>query len=199
MAEAVAERIALGGTLAIEAPTGIGKTLAYLVPAALAGRRVVISTHTKTLQDQIAGKDLPLLASALALAGVDLVRAEPGPLPPGKEAIRHALMKGRANYLCLDRLDRKLRQRALVFASDARAEQIARWSEQTIRGDRAELADLAEDAPEWGDLDARAESCIGTRCSRWEQCFVVRMRREAQQAELIVVNHHLLLADLALK
>lgn len=201
MARAIAERLEQGGALAVEAPTGIGKTLAYLVPAILSGRRVIISTNTKTLQDQIIAKDLPLLEAALASTGGKLVRAQPeGTLLPASEGeIRYALMKGRSNYLCHDRLDRKLRQRELAFASDARLAQIAAWARVTERGDRAELAEMADHSPEWGEVDARAETCLGTRCACWEQCFVVRMRREAHAADLIVVNHHLLLADLALR
>lgn len=200
MAEAVAARLAKGGVLAVEAPTGIGKTLAYLVPALLSGRRVVVSTNTKTLQDQIVGKDLPLLERAFSAAGIELLRA--GPEPRGlfeKGRLGYALMKGRSNYLCLERLDRHRRQGRLPFESRVVFERITRWAEKTARGDRAELDAVADDAPEWSDVDARAETCIGQRCPRYEGCFVVRMRREATNADLIIVNHHLLLADLALR
>ena len=199
MAEAVLERLLVGGTLAVEAPTGVGKTLAYLVPAALSGRRVIVSTHTKTLQDQIIDKDLPLLERILGAAGIGLVRSSaeaPGPAEPHE--VRYALMKGRANYLCLDRLDRKTQQRSFDFDHDLFDELVA-WAATTERGDRAELVGLPERSPLWDELDARSEICHGSRCPRYAECFVGRMRKEAQNASLIVVNHHLLLADLALK
>jgi ATP-dependent DNA helicase DinG len=200
MAEALEARLRAGGVIAIEAPTGIGKTLAYLVPALLSGKRVIVSTNTKTLQDQIVGKDLPLLTRAFARAGIDLVRAAPDLEPPEPSRIRYALMKGRSNYLCLDRLDRLRRQGHLAFMDPGEVvRKIARWSEETLRGDRAELFDVPDDIEEWGDLDARAETCVGLKCARHDECFVVRMRREAATAQLIVVNHHLLLADLALR
>jgi ATP-dependent DNA helicase DinG len=211
MAEAIRDRLDEGGVLAVEAPTGIGKTLAYLVPAILSGRKVIVSTNTKTLQDQIADKDLPLLRRALEEAGVALVRArsdddawsppeEPG-LPP---AVRYAIMKGRANYLCLDRLERKMRQQDLELdfgdrQGKSELEQIAAWSRETPTGDRAELGALSAKSSLWSELDARAEICSGVRCPRHQECFVVRMRREALAASIVIVNHHLLLADLALR
>jgi ATP-dependent DNA helicase DinG len=212
MAESIFDRLLEGGVLAVEAPTGVGKTLAYLVPAILAKRkRVIVSTNTKTLQDQIIDKDLPLLVKVLKKAGLDLRRAsaddEPTLFPPENE-VRYALMKGRSNYLCLDRLDRKTRQRTLQLDLEDRVEsdaphvlleELLKWSKKTKTGDRAELSRLSEKTPIWKELDARSEICTGSRCPRWDQCFVVRMRREAQNAELVIVNHHLLLADLALK
>ena len=201
VARAIHRRLVDGGQVVIEAPTGVGKTLGYLVPAVLSGRRVVISTNTKTLQDQIIHKDLPALAERFAEVGVDLVRASAddggGARGPRRE-VRYALMKGRNNYLCLDRLNNKTRQRAFDFDADLLGE-LAEWARSSPRGDRAELAGLSESSPLWGELDARSEICHGSRCSSYEACFVVRMRREAQNAQLIIVNHHLLLADLALK
>lgn len=206
MAEAVLDRLLEGGTLAVEAPTGVGKTLAYLVPAVLSGRKVVISTHTKTLQDQVIDKDLPRLAQIMNLAGVKLVPANDQPqsafdfdAPSAGEA-RYALMKGRNNYLCLDRLDRKRTQgRLKLFEDDDTLVQITRWAAKTETGDRAELNVIPETSPLWAELDARAEICTGQKCARYQECFVLRMRRRAQNAELIIVNHHLLLADLALR
>lgn len=207
MAEAVLDRLLEGGQIAVEAPTGVGKTLAYLVPAVLSGRRVIISTHTKTLQDQVIDKDLPRLAQILALAGISLVPATDdaqATLIPNDREARYAVMKGRANYLCLDRLDRKRSQGKLSLfpeegGDEDELEQIKKWSLKTVNGDVAELAHLSEGSGMWNDLDARAEICTGQRCARYQECFVLRMRRRAQNAELIIVNHHLLLADLALR
>ena len=207
MAEAILERLADGGALVVEAPTGVGKTLAYLVPAALSGRQIVISTNTKNLQDQIIDKDLPLLGRLLVEAGIDLVRAsgdDAAPNDPGGDhQVRYALMKGRSNYLCLDRLSKKTTQQTFAFGGDGGDGDIwsefATWSRSTIRGDRAELVGLPERSPAWDEVDARSETCLGTRCASYERCFVVRMRREAESAQLVVVNHHLLMADLALK
>lgn len=204
MAEAILARLEEGGHAAIEAPTGIGKTLAYLIPAVISGRRVVISTHTKTLQDQIIEKDLPLLGRILAEIGVELVRASADDQgPPGPDQLRYALMKGRSNYLCLDRLEKKGRQQKFLFAPEPASHdlyaELTAWSRSTTRGDRAELVGLPERAPVWDELDARSEICHGTRCAHFEACFVTRMRREASSAQLVIVNHHLLLADLALR
>jgi ATP-dependent DNA helicase DinG len=202
MAEAVAAALRAGGSLAVEAPTGVGKTLGYLVPALLDGRRVIVSTHTKTLQEQIVEKDLPILARALAELGVTLRAADLWDEGRSEDdEARWALMKGRGNYLCLDRLDRQRRQGRLAFAQnpDDPVDRIAGWARETESGDRSELSWLAEDNPLWAELDARAEICQGKKCARYDDCFVVRMRRRAAVADVIVVNHHLLLADLALK
>ncbi|MFO0724498.1 MAG: ATP-dependent DNA helicase [Myxococcota bacterium] len=195
MARIVERILSAGGVAAIEAPTGVGKTLAYLVPALLAGRRVIVSTHTKNLQDQIVERDLPLLARALGEVGVELSRAEVNP-PPGP-ALRYALMKGRANYLCLERLDRRRRQGRLAFAQDPWIARLEEASTDAIHGDRAELG-VPEDAPWFDELDARAETCLGLRCPRYDDCFVVKMRRQAAQSSVVIVNHHLLAADMAL-
>lgn len=197
MAEALSECFAEGGITVVEAPTGVGKTLAYLVPALLSGRRVVVSTHTKTLQDQIVDKDLPALADLLAHEGVALVRATHD-ARPGGGTLRYALMKGRSNYLCLERLARRTRQSSFGFDDDLLGE-ITAWSRASPRGDRAELSHLSEREPLWAELDARSETCLGTKCPHYDACFVTRMRQEAESSELIVVNHHLLLADIALQ
>ncbi len=199
LAEEVYARLTEGGHVVVEAPTGVGKTLGYLVPAVLSGRRVIVSTNTKTLQEQIVHKDLPALAKIVAEAGLTLVRASPedeGPPPAGE--VRYALMKGRSNYLCLDRLYKRRRQRAFDFDSDLLGD-ITQWAEETVRGDRAELIGLGESSTLWNELDARSEICHGSRCESFERCFITRMRREASGAHIIIVNHHLLMADLSLK
>jgi ATP-dependent DNA helicase DinG len=182
MAEAVERALEDERHLFVEAGTGTGKTLAYLVPAVLSGRKVVISTATKALQEQIFVKDLPIVADALAVHGVTL---------------RAALMKGLSNYVCLRRLGE-------ARASDERGTgvplmRIADWVKRSKTGDRAELSDLAEDAEIWRDVTSSSETRIGASCEHYEACFVTRMRREAEEAQIVVVNHHLLLADLALR
>ncbi len=166
----------------IEAGTGTGKTLAYLLPAVLCGRRVVISTATKTLQEQIVTKDLPTLREVAALEFTATV------------------MKGRANYLCLSRLERAQDEKpTLPTREDSKAfQRIKAWSTATETGDRAEL-DLPESLSVWKELSATADSCTGQRCPRYEDCFVTRMRKRAAESDLIIVNHHLFFADLALK
>ncbi len=180
MARAVERCLEERGHLLAEAATGTGKTLAYLIPAALCGRKVLISTATKTLQEQIFFKDIPLLKKKVRLD------------------FEAAYLKGRANYLCLHRLQG-------LGASDFRARReaefwpvIREWAERTQTGDRAEL-DLPEDFPAWADLSATSDTCLGPRCPLYEPCFVTRMRRRAEQVDLLVVNHHLFFADLALR
>ena len=164
-----------------EAGTGTGKTLAYLVPALLSGRKVVVSTATKALQEQIFFKDVPLLARALG------------------RPIRAAYMKGRANYLCKARFEEFARAPTFASRDDgARWPGLVSWAEATSTGDRAELM-LPETFAPWRELSATAETCTGQRCPAYEACFVTKMRREAAEAELVVVNHHLLFADLALR
>lgn len=200
MAEAVQAKLDEGGVAIVEAPTGVGKTLAYLVPAALSGRRVIVSTNTKTLQDQIVDKDLVRLRAILGEAGLELSRATADDVTPQHpERVRYALMKGRANYLCIDRLQAKTRQRTFDFDDYDLMREIREWSEVTERGDRSELVGLPERSMLWDGLDARSETCKGKRCENYDACWVVRMRREAENAELIIVNHHLLLADLSMQ
>ena len=202
MAEDLLRRFSEGGVVAIEAPTGVGKTLAYLVAALLSGQRVVVSTHTKTLQDQLIDKELPRLEAIADELGLGLVRATPDfvPPPPGAPGVlAYALMKGRANYLCLDRFERRAGQQSFGFGGDDPWALVRDWSQRTERGDRAELPVLRDDDPRWGEVDARSETCTGMRCRHYEGCFVVRMRQEAQRARIIVVNHHLLMSDVALK
>ena len=179
MAAAVARTLEEGGTLVVEAGTGTGKTFAYLVPALLAGDKVIVSTGTRHLQDQLFHRDLPLVREALAV-GADV-----------------ALLKGRANYLCLHRLELALaeggRQQARALAA------VSEWAGRTRSGDIAELTAVAEDAPVWPRVTSTADNCLGGDCPRYGDCFVARARRRAQEADLVVVNHHLLLADMALK
>ncbi len=182
MAAAVATTFERGGKLMTEAGTGTGKTLAYLVPAVLAGRRVLISTGTRTLQDQIFYKDLPALAQAL-----------------GRE-IRAAYMKGRSNYLCLHRFDR-LRDAEAALPDDEKRwlRMIGEWAEETPTGDRAEIEDLPDDFTLWSDMTATGEQCLGRECPRHAECFVTRMRERAAESEVVIVNHHLLCADAAVR
>jgi ATP-dependent DNA helicase DinG len=181
MSRAVERCLRERGNLFAEAGTGTGKTLAYLVPAVLSGRRVVVSTATKTLQEQIFLKDIPLLREQLRLP------------------FEATYLKGRANYLCLHRYQSF--ERSPQFDSPEEAEKwpaIRSWAQQTETGDRAEL-DLPESFRAWTQLSTTAETCLGPRCSLYELCFVTRMRRRAERAELLVVNHHLFFADLALR
>src|SRR5579864_815555 len=182
MAEAVEHALENEHHLFVEAGTGTGKTLAYLVPAILSGRKVVVSTATRALQDQIYVSDLPLVAAALEVHGV---------------RFRAALMKGLANYVCLRRLEEARLTGA--HAHDHDFARILTWLQETASGDRAELADLPEDAAAWREVASSSETRIGAGCDHFEQCFVTRMRREAEDAQIVVVNHHLFLADLALR
>jgi ATP-dependent DNA helicase DinG len=182
MAAAIARTFDEGGLLLAEAGTGTGKTLAYLAPAILSGHRVIVSTGTKNLQEQILEKDLPLLRDALGLK------------------FKATVMKGRGNYLCLHRFD------AVRFAPATRPprERIAltlieSWLPGTKTGDRAEIDELPEDLPLWSDVSATTETCLGSQCSRLSECFVTRMRQRAAESDVVIVNHHLLCADASVK
>jgi ATP-dependent DNA helicase DinG len=182
MAAAVEEAIADRQMLVAEAGTGTGKTYAYLVPALMSGKRVIVSTGTKALQDQLFHRDLPRVRAVLGAR------------------LSAALLKGRANYLCLHRLDQAHKEGR--FASREQAAQlqaIHAWSRRTLAGDRAELAEVAEDSPLWPRVTSTAENCLGADCPMFNDCFVVKARRAAQEADLVVVNHHLLFADLAIR
>ena len=182
MAVAAAEVFESGGVLLAEAGTGTGKTLAYLVPAILSRHRVLISTGTKQLQDQIYYKDLPALRGAL---GVDFTAT---------------YMKGRGNYLCLHRFDAYRTGDTLFTTTDeGYVEEIAEWARQTETGDRTEIEDLPDDLPFWGEISATSENCIGTECPQYQECFVTRMRQRAAESDLVIVNHHLLCADAAVR
>jgi ATP-dependent DNA helicase DinG len=180
MAAAVAKVIDAGGVLLAEAGTGTGKTLAYLVPAILSRQRVLISTGTKNLQEQIFFKDLPALRAAL---GVPFTAT---------------CMKGRANYLCLHRLD-QLSEGVGPAVHDVFLPIIREWSGRTETGDRAELEDLPEDLPFWNEVSATAETCLGAECPRHDDCYVTRMRQRAAASDIVIVNHHLLCADAAVR
>ena len=182
MAAAVGDVLAGGGVLLAEAGTGTGKTLAYLVPAILSGRRVLVSTGTRNLQDQIYYKDLPALREAL---GVPFTAA---------------YMKGRANYLCLQRFESVLEDGLPRGpAEGAYVDALREWAEQTETGDRAEVEDLPDDYPLWNEISAASENCIGSECERYDDCYVTKMRRQALESDLVIVNHHLLCADAAVR
>src|SRR6478672_13253895 len=186
MAEAVMRAFEDKHHLIVEAGTGTGKTLAYLVPAvaaALGGRgRVIISTGTKNLQEQLMEKDIPFLQSVL-------------PKP-----FKATYMKGRNNYLCLNRLARAQSMPVLEGLDEVDYfEEVSHWSTETEFGDRAELANLPESLSFWRHIDARPESCLGQKCPDFDPCFITRMRNRAQDADIIVVNHHLFFADLNLR
>jgi ATP-dependent DNA helicase DinG len=182
MARAVEAAIQNRKHLVVEAGTGTGKTLAYLVPALLSGKRVVISTGTKNLQEQLFFKDLPLLQQHWG------------------RPLRVSIMKGRGNYLCKSKFHDAQKAAILDGLHEVHEfEQIQRWEPITISGDRAELATIAEDSRLWPKLDARSDRCSGQRCVHFEDCFVTHMHRVAHESDVIIVNHHLLFADLAVK
>jgi ATP-dependent DNA helicase DinG len=184
MAKAVGQALARLEPLIVEAGTGTGKTFAYLVPALLSGRSVIISTGTRTLQDQLFHRDVPLLAKALGLP------------------VKVALLKGRANYLCKHRLDLATQQGALLGPARGLSRvlsRVSRWAATTKTGDLAELTDLPEQSALWPSITSTRENCLGQECSQFSRCHVFDARRNAQGADIVVVNHHLLLADLALK
>ncbi len=196
MAEAVARSLDTEKALFVEAGTGTGKTLAYLIPAILSGKKVIVSTATRALQEQIFEKDLPLVAKVLEPAGYP---------------VRAAMMKGLSNYLC------KRRWNELASSEsgnridvDPNLSRIARWLKEEreasedgeivmSRGDRAELSDLPEESQAWRDVQSSTDTRIGVDCKYYDECFVTRMKRDAEEAQIVVVNHHLFCADLALR
>jgi ATP-dependent DNA helicase DinG len=184
MAEVIADALAHRRRCVIEAGTGIGKTFAYLVPTLFAGKRVIVSTGTRTLQDQLFHRDLPMITRALG------------------RPVRVAILKGRANYLCLHRLELTERD---IATTTRRRDQLAtlnlirRWSHITQRGDIGELSAVSENDPLWPAVTSTRENCIGVDCPVFQRCHVVAARREAQAADVVVVNHYLLMADLLLK
>jgi ATP-dependent DNA helicase DinG len=190
MAGAVADIIERGGTLIAEAGTGTGKTLAYLVPAILSGKRLLVSTGTKNLQEQIFFKDIPVLRAALG------------------KPFSATLMKGRSNYLCLHRFETyrdgvegetSASGRLIESGDRVMLPIINAWLQRTETGDRAELRDLPEDLPLWKNIAADAETCLGADCPRYGDCFVTLMRQRAAESDVVIVNHHLLCADAQLR
>lgn len=180
MAEKVQQCLAHGTVLIAEAGTGTGKTFAYLAPAVLSGQKVFISTGTKNLQDQLFKRDLPILKKALAVP------------------FKAALLKGRSNYMCHHRL-------GLAETDPFNKEhyetlhQIRLWSEQSKNGDLTETDLLEEKSPLWPKITSTVDNCLGQQCPEYEQCFIAEARRKAQEADIIVINHHLLMSDFALK
>ncbi len=182
MAAAVEQVLADETTLIVEAGTGTGKTFAYLVPALLSGKKVIISTGTRHLQDQLFHRDLPTVRSAL---GVPL---------------KAALLKGRANYLCHERLQLARGEGRFTDRRQVnQLEQVFEWSGRTASGDIAELSNIPEDSLIWPKITSTTENCLGADCDWFTDCHVMKARREAQDADLVVINHHLLCADMALK
>lgn len=182
MADAVAAALERRSQLLVEAGTGTGKTYAYLVPALLSGRRVIVSTGTRNLQDQLFARDLPALAGAMG-APVEI-----------------ALLKGRANYLCLHRHGLARNDPSELTRTGLRElARITSWSESTHSGDVGEVTGVPEDSVVWPRVTSTSDNCLGSACPQWQDCHLVRARREALRADLVIVNHHLLMADLALK
>ena len=186
MAQAVEQAIEERRHLIVEAGTGTGKTLAYLMPAIRSGKRVIISTGTKNLQEQLFYKDVPFLEQAL--------------FPEGNRKLSVCYMKGRANYLCRKKLYDLTDQPVLSGLDEIEQYRaIAAWEQTTQTGDRAELASLPEASALWHKLDARADTCTGQKCSSWDKCFITEMRRRAAESDIVIVNHHLFFADLGIK
>ncbi|MFP4639270.1 MAG: ATP-dependent DNA helicase [Guyparkeria sp.] len=182
MAELIRDAITDQHTLVLEAGTGVGKTFGYLAPVLLSGKRALISTGTKHLQDQLFDRDLPQLRDLL---GVNT---------------RVALLKGRANYLCKYRLDLATEQAQLPRREDARALQAIRdWGERTLDGDRADCVEVGDDHDIWPLVTSTNDNCLGRECPLYDECFVVKARERAQKADIVVINHHLFCADLALR
>lgn len=182
MANAVAESFKRRRPLVVEAATGTGKTLAYLVPALLSGKRVVVSTATKALQEQLFHKDIPFLQKHW---------------PEKFEAV---LLKGRKNYLCKLRFEQMRDSPTFRTREDARLwPKVLSWAKYTQTGDRAEIQGLPDDFPTWNDLSVGAESCLGQKCPHYEDCHITNVRKTAASARIVVVNHHLFFADLAIR
>ena len=182
MAHAVLDALDHKELLIVEAATGTGKTLAYLVPALLSGRRVVISTGTKALQEQLFQKDIPFLSDHWP------------------EEVKAIVLKGRRNYLCKLRFDSMMLGPKFRAAADVQHwPTIKKWAKETETGDRADIEGLPDDFPTWADLSVGSEACKGSKCSHYDSCYVTKARKAATEANLIVVNHHLFFADLALK
>lgn len=182
MAQAVGRAVKFATPAVVEAGTGTGKTFAYLVPALLSGKKTIVSTGSKNLQDQLFNRDLPTIQNALKYKG------------------KVALLKGRANYLCLERLDQVVAMGVLGDKSVlADLSKVSKWHTSTKTGDLSECITIAEDSPILPQLVSTAESCLGSDCPHFKDCYVVQARRRAMEAEVVVVNHHLFCADMAVK
>ncbi len=181
MAEAVHQALEDQNHVIIEAGTGTGKTMAYLLPALLYGRRLLVSTGTKTLQDQIFYKDIPLLESAIG------------------RPIRAAYLKGRNNYLCRLKLNAQFAEGLFTPRELPAFREIVEWAGQTETGDRAELGNIGDDLDLWSKIDARRDKCLGSKCKDFDRCFLTQMRQKAMESDIVVVNHHLFFADLAIR
>ncbi|MBV8051080.1 MAG: ATP-dependent DNA helicase, partial [Acidobacteriaceae bacterium] len=186
MAQAVEQALEEKRHLLVEAGTGTGKTMAYLLPVIRSGKRVVISTNTKNLQEQLFHKDIPFLEQTL--------------FPNSERKLSVCYMKGRGNYLCRKKLYDLTNQPVLSGLDEIEHYRtIAAWEKTTQTGDRAELAGLPEVSALWSKLDARSDTCLGQKCSSWDKCFITEMHRRAMESDIIIVNHHLFFADLAIK
>uniref|UniRef100_UPI00035E05C8 ATP-dependent DNA helicase n=1 Tax=Vibrio splendidus TaxID=29497 RepID=UPI00035E05C8 len=184
MAEAVSQAIEQQSQLVVEAGTGTGKTFAYLVPALLSGKKTIISTGSKNLQEQLFHRDLPLMVDALGFYG------------------QVALLKGRSNYLCLDRLSRQMIESHGTHTDPTLLAQLVKvrsWSSATQTGDLGDCDDIAEDSPVIPTITSTNENCLGKECPSYTDCFVLKARKKAMDSDVVVVNHHLFLADLAIK
>ena len=184
MAEAVAQTIRGEGQLVVEAGTGTGKTFAYLVPALLSGKKSIISTGSKNLQEQLFHRDLPLMTQALGFYG------------------QVSLLKGRANYLCLDRLSRQMVESHTPQSDPTLLSQLVKvrgWASETKSGDLGECEAIAEDSPVIPTITSTNDNCLGKECPSYQDCFVLKARKRAMDSDVVVVNHHLFLADLAIK
>ncbi|THB82367.1 ATP-dependent DNA helicase, partial [Pantoea allii] len=182
MAQAVSEAVKQQGELVVEAGTGTGKTYAYLAPALRAGKKVIVSTGSKALQDQLYGRDLPTMIKALKFKG------------------KTALLKGRSNYLCLERMEQQsMAGGDLTVQALTDLVTLRNWSSQTEDGDISSCAGVTEDSPVWPLVTSTNDNCLGTDCPRYKECFVVKARKRAMDADVVVVNHHLFLADLVVK
>lgn len=182
MAQAVGKAVKFATPVVVEAGTGTGKTFAYLVPALLSGKKTIVSTGSKNLQDQLFNRDLPTIQKALKYKG------------------KVALLKGRANYLCLERLDQVVAMGVLGDKSVlADLKKVTKWHHSTKTGDLSECVTIAEDSPILPQLVSTTESCLGSDCPHYKDCYVVQARRKAMEADIVVVNHHLFCADMAVK
>ncbi|HYG32034.1 MAG TPA: ATP-dependent DNA helicase, partial [Methylophilaceae bacterium] len=182
MAKAIAEAIQHSRQLVAEAGTGTGKTFAYLVPALLSGGKVIISTGTKTLQDQLYNRDLPAVRNALQVP------------------VTVAMLKGRSNYVCHFHLERATHEGRFISREDARyVHVISSFAEHSSTGDKSELTDVPENATIWPSVTSTRDNCIGQDCKYYKDCFVMEARKRALAADVVVVNHHLFFADVMLR